>query len=90
MITLKRNQTLDECLDVIIESAHSRFPVISEDKDHIEGILMAKDLLPFMRSDAEAFSMEKCQRRGCRPGKQAGRPHAERVSLTALSYGDRY
>lgn len=60
MITLKRNQTLDECLDVIIESAHSRFPVISEDKDHIEGILMAKDLLPFMRSDAEAFSMDKC------------------------------
>lgn len=62
MITLKRNQTLDECLDVIIESAHSRFPVISEDKDHIEGILMAKDLLPFMRSDAEAFSMDKVLR----------------------------
>ena len=62
MITLKRNQTLDECLDVIIESAHSRFPVISEDKDHIEGILMAKDLLPFMRSDAEAFCMEKVLR----------------------------
>ncbi|MTD40690.1 CNNM family magnesium/cobalt transport protein CorC [Erwinia sp. CPCC 100877] len=62
MITLKRNQELDECLDVIIESAHSRFPVISEDKDHIEGILMAKDLLPFMRSDAEPFSMEKVLR----------------------------
>ncbi|MGK4845925.1 CBS domain-containing protein, partial [Salmonella enterica] len=55
---LKRNQTLDECLDVIIESDHSRFTVISEDKDHIEGILMAKYLLPFMRSDAEAFSMD--------------------------------
>ncbi len=39
-----------------------RFPVISEDKDHIEGILMAKDLLPFMRSDAEAFSMDKVLR----------------------------
>lgn len=63
MVTLKRNQSLDECLDVIIESAHSRFPVISEDKDHIEGILMAKDLLPFMRSDAEAFSMDKVLRR---------------------------
>ncbi len=82
MITLKRNQTLDECLDVIIESAHSRFPVISEDKDHIEGILMARDLLPFMRSDAEAFSIGKSVTAGgCRPGKQAGRPHAERVSL---------
>ena len=36
--------------------------MISEDKDHIEGILMAKDLLPFMRSDAEAFSMDKVLR----------------------------
>ncbi|MFP1725587.1 magnesium/cobalt efflux protein [Lonsdalea iberica] len=62
MITLKHNQTLEECLDVIIESAHSRFPVISEDKDHIEGILMAKDLLPFMRSDSEPFSMDKVLR----------------------------
>ncbi|KHT22013.1 CNNM family magnesium/cobalt transport protein CorC [Pectobacterium brasiliense] len=62
MITLKRDQTLEECLDVIIESAHSRFPVISEDKDHIEGILMAKDLLPFMCSDSEPFSMDKVLR----------------------------
>ncbi|MCV9877916.1 CNNM family magnesium/cobalt transport protein CorC [Brenneria izbisi] len=62
MITLKRDQSLEECLDVIIESAHSRFPVISEDKDHIEGILMAKDLLPFMRSESEPFSMEKVLR----------------------------
>ncbi|WFQ81197.1 CNNM family magnesium/cobalt transport protein CorC [Xenorhabdus sp. SF857] len=62
IVTLKRNQTLDECLDVIIDSAHSRFPVISEDKDHIEGILMAKDLLPFMRTNAEPFSIGKVLR----------------------------
>lgn len=62
MVTLKCNQSLDECLDVIIESAHSRFPVISEDKDHIEGILMAKDLLPFMSSDSEPFGIEKVLR----------------------------
>ena len=62
MITLKRNQPLEECLDVIIESAHSRFPVISEDKDHIEGILMAKDLLPFMRTTSEPFSIDKVLR----------------------------
>ncbi|MGL5006970.1 MAG: CNNM family magnesium/cobalt transport protein CorC [Plesiomonas sp.] len=58
IVTLKKNQTLDECIDVIIQSAHSRFPVISEDKDHIEGLLMAKDLLPFMRSDAAQFEMD--------------------------------
>ncbi len=87
MITLKTQpQTLDECLDRHPSNPPTRVsPVISEDKDHIEGILMAKDLLPFMRSDArEAFSMGKVLRAGgCRPGKQAGRPHAERVSLTA-------
>ena len=59
MITLKRDQTLEECLAVITDSAHSRFPVISEDKDHIEGILMAKDLLPFMSSESEAFRIDR-------------------------------
>ncbi|MDT9587427.1 MAG: CNNM family magnesium/cobalt transport protein CorC [Candidatus Arsenophonus melophagi] len=62
IITLKRNQSLDECLDVIIDSAHSRFPVISEDKDHIEGLLMAKDLLPFMRTNADPFNIERVLR----------------------------
>ncbi|MFP3013278.1 MAG: CNNM family magnesium/cobalt transport protein CorC [Arsenophonus sp. NC-QC1-MAG3] len=62
IVTLKRNQLLDDCLDVIIDSAHSRFPVISEDKDHIEGLLMAKDLLPFMRTDAEPFNIDKVLR----------------------------
>lgn len=62
IVILKYNQTLDECLDVIAESAHSRFPVISEDKDHIEGMLLAKDLLPFIRTDSTAFSLEKVLR----------------------------
>ncbi|UDG80672.1 Magnesium and cobalt efflux protein CorC [Candidatus Hartigia pinicola] len=62
IVTLKRNQTLDECLDVISDSAHSRFPVISEDKDHIEGLLIAKDLLPFMRTKSEPFKIDKVLR----------------------------
>ncbi len=62
MVTLRRNQQLEDCLDVIVESSHSRFPVISEDKDHIEGILMAKDLLPFMRTNSEPFSINKVLR----------------------------
>jgi len=62
MITLKLNQTLDTCLQVIIESAHSRFPVISEDKDHVEGLLLAKDLIPFIRTNAEPFNISKVLR----------------------------
>lgn len=49
---------LEACVDTIIESAHSRFPVILDDgKDSILGILLAKDLLKYLRSDAEEFEM---------------------------------
>ena len=47
MVTIEKSQPVDDFLPVIIESGHSRFPVINEDKDHVEGILLAKDLLPF-------------------------------------------
>ena len=47
MVTIEKSQPVDAILPVIIESGHSRFPVINEDKDHVEGILLAKDLLPF-------------------------------------------
>ncbi|WP_343182937.1 CNNM family magnesium/cobalt transport protein CorC [Buchnera aphidicola (Neophyllaphis podocarpi)] len=51
MVTLKLNFSLSKCLNIIIKSAHSRFPVISEDKDLIEGFLIAKDLLQFMHNE---------------------------------------
>lgn len=47
MMTIEIEQTVEEFIPTILESAHSRFPVISEDKDHIEGILLAKDLLEY-------------------------------------------
>ncbi len=46
MITVKSNQSPDEYIDEIIESAHSRFPVIGDSTDDVLGILLAKDLLP--------------------------------------------
>jgi magnesium and cobalt transporter len=36
---------LDEIVPVVIEAAHSRFPVIDGDRDKVLGILLAKDLL---------------------------------------------
>jgi magnesium and cobalt transporter len=47
MVTIDRNQTLSEFLPIILESGHSRFPVVNEDIDHVDGILLAKDLLAF-------------------------------------------
>ncbi len=45
MVVIHKGATLDEILPLIIESGHSRFPVVGEDKDEIQGILLAKDLL---------------------------------------------
>jgi magnesium and cobalt transporter len=36
---------LDEILPLVIDSGHSRFPVIDGDRDNVLGILLAKDLL---------------------------------------------
>ena len=47
MVTIDINHSLDEFLPIILESGHSRFPVFNEDIDHIDGILLAKDLLAF-------------------------------------------
>lgn len=47
MITIDINHSLEEFLPIILESGHSRFPVINEDIDHVDGILLAKDLLAF-------------------------------------------
>ena len=47
MTVLERDAAPEELLPVIIESGHSRFPVIGEDRDQIAGILLAKDLLRY-------------------------------------------
>ena len=40
----------DELLHLIIDTAHSRFPVYENEKENIIGILMAKDLLKLQRA----------------------------------------
>ena len=45
MTVLHRADPVTKILPVVLESGHSRFPVIGEDRDTIVGILLAKDLL---------------------------------------------
>jgi magnesium and cobalt transporter len=47
MVVLERDDEPAELLETIIDSGHSRFPVIGEDRDEVVGILLAKDLLRF-------------------------------------------
>jgi magnesium and cobalt transporter len=57
MVVVESDSSLEEFLPQIVESGHSRFPVIGEDRDEVVGILMAKDLLPFLASGGEEFDL---------------------------------
>jgi magnesium and cobalt transporter len=59
MVFIKAGATLQEILPQIIESAHSRYPVIGDSPDDILGILLAKDLLPqILNPDNGNFKIE--------------------------------
>ncbi len=47
MATIDIDQPLAEFLPILLENNHSRYPVVNEDKDHIEGILIVKDILQY-------------------------------------------
>jgi magnesium and cobalt transporter len=47
MTVVARDDGRDKLLPVVVESGHSRFPVIGEDRDQVIGILLAKDLLRY-------------------------------------------
>jgi len=52
MVVIDINQPFEDILKTIVESGHSRFPVIGEDRDEVLGILLAKDLLRHFGSEA--------------------------------------
>lgn len=62
MVVVHNDHDLDDFLPEILESGHSRFPVIGEDKDEVVGILMAKDLLPHLVSGGEQFDLSSAIR----------------------------
>lgn len=63
MVVIKAEATLEEILPQIIRSAHSRYPVVGESPDNIQGILLAKDLLPeILNKDHSDFSMQSLLR----------------------------
>ena len=57
MNVVKATDSIDRIIDYAVETAHSRFPVIAEDKDHVIGILHAKDLLKYTLSP-DQFRLE--------------------------------
>jgi len=57
MVVVNNDSELEEFLPQIVESGHSRFPVIGEDKDELVGVLMSKDLLPYLVPGGKEFDL---------------------------------
>jgi magnesium and cobalt transporter len=63
MVFVRRHEPAARILPVVVESGHSRFPVMDEDRDDIVGILLAKDLLRFTGTQArERFDIREYMR----------------------------
>ena len=63
MVFVRRDESFSKLLPVVVESGHSRFPVMDEDRDDIVGILLAKDLLRLYSSDVrERFDIREYMR----------------------------
>jgi magnesium and cobalt transporter len=63
MVVVARDTSPQDMLQIIIDSGHSRFPVIADDRDEVIGILLAKDLLRFFTEQGqERFRIKECIR----------------------------
>jgi magnesium and cobalt transporter len=57
---LERDASRDDILKAIVESGHSRFPVVGEDRDEVVGILLAKDVLRyFVENSDQEFDIKR-------------------------------
>lgn len=63
MVVLELNAQPDTLIKIIVESGHSRFPVIGEHRDDIQGIFLAKDLLDYYsKGTINQFNMREVMR----------------------------
>jgi magnesium and cobalt transporter len=59
MVVLAKDDRPDALLRTIIESNHSRFPVIGNDRDEVVGIVLAKDMLKhYVVGDRDSIQIE--------------------------------
>ncbi len=53
MVVVRADAPPEEFVSVVVESGHSRFPVVGDSRDEVEGILLAKDLLPYFAAEGD-------------------------------------
>jgi magnesium and cobalt transporter len=83
MLCLRRDDPIARILEAVVDSRHSRFPVLGSDHDDVAGILLAKDLLRlFIGGEPAAFDM----REYLRPAVFV--PEAKRLNVLLREFRD--
>src|SRR5690606_14168668 len=62
MVVIPIDATIEQVLPIIVESGHSRLPVVGEDKDELEGIMLAKDVLRSFVHNEKDFNLKELTR----------------------------
>ena len=57
MVTFGVDDEINSILEKIIESGHSRYPILGSERDEVSGILLAKDMLPKIYEGNNNFSL---------------------------------
>ena len=57
MVTFGVDDEINSILEKIIESGHSRYPILGIERDEVSGILLAKDMLPKIYEGNNNFSL---------------------------------
>ena len=62
MVTFGIDDEINSILKKIIESGHSRYPILGSERDEVSGILLAKDMLPKIYEGNYNFSLSDMSR----------------------------
>jgi len=59
MVAINKKSSLEALVPILINSGHSRFPVVDDDSKEVKGILLAKDILQyFFSAEKKPFNMK--------------------------------
>ncbi len=63
MVSIKTNDNFEDIVNIVINSKHSRIPCFQEDGEEINGILHAKDILPYLVNRKESLNIKNILRK---------------------------
>jgi len=62
MVVVRAGALPEEFVQTVLESGHSRYPVVGDSRDEVEGILLAKDLLGYVVDEGKPLDLDDIMR----------------------------